>query len=342
VCLKHWIVNSQLIEQQENMDTLLTIAIPTYNRGHLLDKQLAWLAKAINGFESECEIIISDNCSTDNTQEIIQKWLPSFPKTKFHANRNHENLGVMRNIAYCINTATSKYIWTIGDDDPIQERTLGYVVQNIKEHPELSLLILNFSCRHEPTGNLIYPRCYQVENEQVCSNGKTVFERCIQENHSGVGFMTAQVYKTDLVQHAVKKWSTGVKNMEAQVFWTAYCAANGSVKITKDTYVESAFGSSYWMREPKTLLKMQYIDLPLLYVKLMEAGYSNLFCRKLVLKHFFKNNWRVFLGALRRWPVLAMTTIIPYLSLVSISVIEVVIPGREKEVAVINSNEIES
>ncbi len=50
------------------MHKLLTIAIPTYNRAELLDKQLAWLAQAIQGFESDCEIFVSDNCSTDHTQ----------------------------------------------------------------------------------------------------------------------------------------------------------------------------------------------------------------------------------------------------------------------------------
>ena len=55
------------------MNKLLTIAIPTYNRAALLDKQLAWLAIAIKGFESECEIIISDNCSTDNTPGVVKK-----------------------------------------------------------------------------------------------------------------------------------------------------------------------------------------------------------------------------------------------------------------------------
>ena len=55
------------------MNALLTIAVPTYNRAELLNKQLAWLAKSIKGYESECEIIISDNCSEDNTQEIVKK-----------------------------------------------------------------------------------------------------------------------------------------------------------------------------------------------------------------------------------------------------------------------------
>jgi len=56
------------------MNKLLTIAIPTYNRADLLDKQLTWLSQAIKGFETECEILVSDNCSTDHTQSIINKW----------------------------------------------------------------------------------------------------------------------------------------------------------------------------------------------------------------------------------------------------------------------------
>ncbi|MCC5625684.1 glycosyltransferase family 2 protein, partial [Nostoc sp. CHAB 5715] len=39
------------------MNKLLTIAIPTFNRASLLDKQLAWLAQAIKGFEDDCEIL---------------------------------------------------------------------------------------------------------------------------------------------------------------------------------------------------------------------------------------------------------------------------------------------
>ena len=86
------------------MNALLTIAVPTYNRAELLNKQLAWLAKSIKGYESECEIIISDNCSEDNTQEIVKKWQSSLPATTFHINRNSENVGVMKNITYCIIT----------------------------------------------------------------------------------------------------------------------------------------------------------------------------------------------------------------------------------------------
>jgi glycosyltransferase involved in cell wall biosynthesis len=311
---------------------LLTIAIPTYNRAELLDQQLAWLAQAIQGFESECEIVISDNRSSDNTQEIIHKWQLNFMNIlPFQNNRNHTNIGVMRNMAHCINTANGRYLWMIGDDDPIQDRTLAYVINELKQHPELSLLTLNFTCRYQPTGKIIYDRCFQVDQEEVNADGKAVFQRCLEENHSGIGFLSAQIYRTKIIQNALANWTESINNMEAQVYWVGYCAAHGSVKITEDVYLESAFGSSYWIKQPKVLLKMQYIDLPTIYAKIEEIGYPSKYCRNLILKHFIHNNWKVFFGALRRWPIIALNTIIPYLALVASSVWEILLSSNHVE-----------
>ena len=87
------------------MTKLLTIGIPTFNRAQLLDRQLAWLAQAVKGFESECEIIVSDNCSSDDTPEVVKKWESHFSNTALKLNRNSENVGAIRNIAYCITPA---------------------------------------------------------------------------------------------------------------------------------------------------------------------------------------------------------------------------------------------
>ena len=118
------------------MKKLLTIAIPTYNRAELLNKQLTWLSQAIKGFESECEILVSDNCSTDHTQSIISKWQSILSNITFKSNKNPENIGVMRNIIYCLGAATTKYVWTIGDDDPIQERAVAYVINKIQQNED--------------------------------------------------------------------------------------------------------------------------------------------------------------------------------------------------------------
>lgn len=299
------------------MSKLLTIAIPTFNRASFLDQQLTWLATAIKGFESECEIIISDNCSTDKTQEIINKWRQIFTQTTFTTNKNQTNIGVMANIAYCFQAARTEYVWVIGDDDPIQERTLGYVIHNLKNHPELALLILNFSWLYVGSGELAHERCFTVEDEKIVSDAKPLIENCLLENFGGLAFMTAQVYKTKAVQLALKSWSSSVNNREAQVYWTAFCATQGSVKITKDVYLQYACGMNSAPGE-KLWFRMHYLDLPMIYVKLIEIGYREIFCRKLIIDHFAENNWRVVLGALKRWPLTTINIIIPYLSLVGI------------------------
>ena len=74
---------------------LLTIAVPTYNRAELLDKQLAWLAQAIQGFESECEIIISDNgpgIPDNKISTIFERFYTERPEGESYG--NHSGLGL--------------------------------------------------------------------------------------------------------------------------------------------------------------------------------------------------------------------------------------------------------
>jgi len=221
------------------MKKLLTIAIPTYNRAELLDKQLAWLAQAIKGFESDCEIFVSDNCSTDHTQEVIKKWQKILSHITFKSSKIQENIGVMRNIIHCLRSATTKYIWTIGDDDPIQDRAIYYVISQLKKQENLSLLFLNFSGRNKTTGEPVHPptivgnRWFDVDSEDGCGDGKAIFEHCFSKSIGAVIFLTATVYQTDLVQRALQIWKDAANNWISLAYLAGYCAAHGSVIVTK-------------------------------------------------------------------------------------------------------------
>ncbi len=314
------------------MPKLLTIAIPTYNRASILDRQLAWLAQDIKEFESECEIIVSDNCSTDDTQDALAYWQTYFARTStsFKVNTNKQNIGVIKNVAYCMNAATSKYVWTIGDDDVIQQQTVAYIFNNIKKHLDLAVLILNFSATDYLTGKLLSERRYLIEDEELYSNGKAVFEYCLQSDHVGLAFLTALVYRTELIQQAIQKWTNSVNSLEAQIFWTGFCAAGGSVKISKDVYVDYTCGTSYWLKNPKSAFQMNYSS-PAVYLKLEEIGYSKIVCRRMLLKHWRnENNLRVILGALRRWPLRTIKIMAPYLALVSVSAWQVFLSRQDK------------
>lgn len=299
------------------MNTLLTIGIPTFNRAELLDKQLAWLFQAIKGLESKCEVIISDNCSTDNTPEVIKKWQSVLSTITLKVNRNSENIGVVKNIVYCINAATSKYVWTIGDDDPIQEQTLAYILENLSAHPDLALLILNFSKRDARTGQLKFERYFVIDDDILSSDGKAVFERCLQEQHGGgVAFTTALIYRSDLAQRAVQEWDSGLSNLLVQLYWTGFCALHGSVKLTKDNYLECTAGTHHFMEDNKVFLNLVYVDTPEVLFKLMQIGYSPRLCRQLFLKRLRKYRWLISL-MLRRAPVTTLRVLSRYFGLVS-------------------------
>lgn len=87
-----------------------SIVIATYNRAS--DLQFALYCILRQNF-LDFEIIISDDCSTDNTKDIINK----FDVKKIHYYKNKENIGGVLNYKKAIKHAGGKYVFLHGDDD---------------------------------------------------------------------------------------------------------------------------------------------------------------------------------------------------------------------------------
>jgi len=110
--------------------TLLSIAIPTYNRANFLDQNLGAIVQQLNAFLAEnVEIIVSDNCSSDRTFETVDRYIKSGLQIKYI--RNERNLGWARNFTQCFKMAKGKYVLLLGDDDQIApgglKTLLGYI-----------------------------------------------------------------------------------------------------------------------------------------------------------------------------------------------------------------------
>src|SRR5450432_824838 len=93
---------------------LLTIAIPTYNRGRNLSNLLGSLAPQLKD-ESRVELIVSDNGSTDDTAAVVRQ--AAARGLRLTSLRNASNLGFDGNFLQCFHKATGKYFWLFGDDD---------------------------------------------------------------------------------------------------------------------------------------------------------------------------------------------------------------------------------
>ena len=157
---------------------LLSIAIPTYNRCNYLLEVLPQILKQCDEIDSQAdkiEVLVSDNASTDNTQERIKEL--HHPRIKYY--RNTANIGGDANFIECVKRANGKYVWLFGDDEIIVDKSLRKIFKAIEEyHPSLlitgSLLRKSqyFRTYHEALSRLIWlrqPR-FHVEHTMITFN----------------------------------------------------------------------------------------------------------------------------------------------------------------------------
>jgi hypothetical protein len=131
---------------------VLTIAIPTYNRApklaRLLDNTIAELGPLLG---ETVELVVSDNCSTDNTQILAKERLKR-PGCSYY--RNASNVGFDGNVLNLLRNSRGEFVWIMGDDDLFEAGFLPQFV-NILSRNEADLYIVpDRRMDHPPSNNL--------------------------------------------------------------------------------------------------------------------------------------------------------------------------------------------
>ncbi|MBF0491224.1 MAG: glycosyltransferase family 2 protein [Deltaproteobacteria bacterium] len=156
-----------------NPEILLSICIPTYNRAFMLRECLDSVIESIKDFESEIEIIISDNASMDGTDKMVRAYLISFPFITYY--RNEENIGAERNVRSLTKRVAGKYIWILGDDDKVTKNAIGIIMQYIKLNYDL--VINNYSVWSKDFSKLIKNFFFRIQSEETFSNPNDILSK---------------------------------------------------------------------------------------------------------------------------------------------------------------------
>jgi len=129
----------------KSIQAQLTIAIPTYNRAAYLNLCLSRLCEEIGCLSDDnrklVRIYVSNNASTDNTSEVISRY-QRIAVAEFEVVINPENIGGELNVAQCYSSATTPYVWILGDDDVVLPGGLDRVL-NALFHGNVDVLYLN-------------------------------------------------------------------------------------------------------------------------------------------------------------------------------------------------------
>lgn len=93
-------------------EPLVSINVTTFNRSHLLSR---CLKSVLNQSYTKCEVIIIDDCSSDDTQTILKRFVQKDDRVKFFTHR--ENLGNAEARNTALKHCSGHYVAFMDDDD---------------------------------------------------------------------------------------------------------------------------------------------------------------------------------------------------------------------------------
>ena len=116
-----------------------SICIATYNGSKFITKQLD---SVIEQLGKEDEIIIIDDCSSDNTLEIIK----TYSDARIKIFQNEKNLRHVKSFEKAISLSTKELIFLCDQDDLWEAGRLNTFENYFVKYPEVMLVSSNFNC----------------------------------------------------------------------------------------------------------------------------------------------------------------------------------------------------
>lgn len=119
-------------------DGLLTIGIPAYNGGQNLPGLLASIGQ-LGLPENAYEILIVDNASTDDTEQVVEQLKISYSNMVFYKNKT--NIGRIENWNRVLRLARGEFLILMNVNDRFLHFNLLKYVNYLKNHPEIPLVM---------------------------------------------------------------------------------------------------------------------------------------------------------------------------------------------------------
>lgn len=163
---------------------IIDILIPTYKRSKDLIYNLNLLQKELIDYEllDKVRVIVSDNCSPDDTQEVVADFIEKKNKNfELDYYRTTENIGLERNSVNVLSKASSPFIMFLGDDDFLDKGYLKYCLDKIASIDNLGCIITGIMKVDNDLNILDCPR--PADFEEVL--GEPGFDSMLLYSHFG-------------------------------------------------------------------------------------------------------------------------------------------------------------
>jgi glycosyltransferase involved in cell wall biosynthesis len=258
---------------------LLTIAISSRNRAAKLDSQIRWAAESIDGRWDECQLLVADGASTDNTPAVCEKWKAELGE-RITCLRVAADRGIVSGICFSIEQAAGRYVWTVGDDDIIRADAVTTVLDALRQDESLGLLHLNHRIVDGISGELMQDRFYPWEEDQHANPGQGLIEKCLLHYEGGLQFMTANVVRRDLALEAIKCWPKGYSNLAMPIYIYSFAGKDAPALVVAKPALDCVYNLCSWYDRATCVY---YKDVPEVLLRLKQAGFDRRVMNRVLL-----------------------------------------------------------
>ena len=195
---------------------LVSIILPSYNGERCLRNAIRSI---INQTYQNWELIIVNDCSTDNTLKIAQEFAKQDLRIKIVSNKQNLKLPASLNIGFKL-AQGQYYTWT-SDDNSFKPEALSTMVKYLTEHRDIDMVCCNYDRIDEDGKNI--PK-YIIKNE------KDII-KFIKGENIGACFL----YTKEIAQK-VGEYDTAMFCVEDYDYWCRIALAGTIQYLNKNLY----------------------------------------------------------------------------------------------------------
>ena len=132
--------------------TLISVIIPSYNRANTVGETIDSIVA--QNVDADIEIVIGDDCSTDNAREVLEQYRQKYPDI-IRLFLREQNMGLGANWAQCVKDCRGEFICNCDNDDYWHNpNKLQLQLDYMRAHPECNILITNHRTHNRSTGEI--------------------------------------------------------------------------------------------------------------------------------------------------------------------------------------------
>jgi glycosyltransferase involved in cell wall biosynthesis len=225
-----------------NKDRLikLSVCIPTYNRKDKVIGLLNYLIREGAFSDDRIEVLVSDNCSDDNTYNDLVLFKDEKSLEELKLLKNNINVGLTGNILKLAEQARGEYIWFLGDDDIYHEglvkRALDLVCKDY-----FSYIFINHTTFIKEIGDGEQTMLEWIDLNREDSD---IILDILRKHPGAPMFMSAEIYEKKLVQEFItKKYPI---NICLPLGLSLFCASKGKVGLVQEPMIDDNIGVISW------------------------------------------------------------------------------------------------